>query len=69
MDAVFKKVIETINSCETPEHLTSSKRFMFLYLKAFKDNVTEYDNKYNELNKFFRNKRGQLTINDKANNR
>lgn len=69
MDAVLNKVIETINSCETPEHLKASKRFMFLYLKAFKDNVTEYDNKYNELNKFFRNKRGQLTTNDKNNSR
>lgn len=69
MDEVFKKVIETINSCETQEHLKASQRFMFLYLKAFKDNIIEYDNKYNELNKFFRNKRGEITINDKNNNR
>lgn len=69
MDEILKKVIVTINSCETLEHLKASKRLMFLYLNRFKNNVVEYDNKYNELNKFFRNKRGQITINDKINNR
>lgn len=69
MDAVLNKVILTINSCETQVQLKASKRLMFLYLKAFQDNITEYDNKYNELNKYFRNKRGQITINDKINNR
>ena len=65
MDSILNKVIKTINSCETLEHLKSSKRFMFLYLKEFKGNVTEYYNKYNELNEFFINKRIQLTVNNK----
>lgn len=65
MDESFKKVIKTINSCKTREHLDSSMRLIFLYLKQFKNNVIEYDNKYNELNVFFRNKRGEITINDK----
>lgn len=65
MDESFKKVIKTINSCKTREHLECSMRLIFLYLKQFKNNVIEYDNKYNELNVFFRNKRGEITINDK----
>lgn len=69
MDEAFNKVIETINSCETREHLEASKRLMFLYLKEYEDDITEYDNKYNELNKIFKNKRGQIIINDKTNNR
>ena len=38
-------------------------RLIFLYLKQFKNSVIEYDNKYNELNVFFINKRRDITFN------
>ena len=63
MDEGFKKVVKTINSCETHEHLNGSMRLIFLYLKQFKNSVIEYDNKYNELNVFFINKRRDITFN------
>lgn len=62
MDELFNKVVKTINSCETYEHLKGSKRLMFLYLNSFTKNITEYDNKYNELNKFFNRKRSEITL-------
>lgn len=64
MEDIIKKVISTINSCKTQEQLIASQRFMFLYLKKFKKPI-EYDNKYNELIKFFNIKRSEIIINDK----
>lgn len=64
MDKLFKKVVETINSCTTYEQLIASKKFMFLYLKTF-DKVIEYYNKYDELNQYITLKRIELQGNDK----
>ncbi len=64
MDETIQKVIGTINSCETLEHLMYAQKFMALYLKRF-DSVIEYYNNYDELMKIVNVKRSEITLNGK----
>lgn len=68
MEETIQKVINTINSCETLEHLMHAQKFMSLYLKRF-DSVIEYYNNYDDLMKIVNVKRSEITLNGERESR